>query len=100
MQLTSHRTPVSTDKGILFPKLECWNALTKMATVAVDVNKKRVLCRISLESLTDKFGSSEGEPMRLLIRHRPAIQEAATRLIENKIYEVDGSILIRTCDLE
>jgi hypothetical protein len=100
MELTNHRSAASEDKGISFPRLESWNTLTKMATIAVDVNKKRILCRISLESLTDKFGSSEEEPMHLVIRHRPAIQEAATRLIENKIYEVDGSILIRTCDLE
>ena len=99
MELTSPRSAASEDKGISFPKLESWNTSTKMATIAVDVNKKRVLCRISLESLTDKYGSSEEDPMRLIIRHRPAIQEVATRLIENKIYEEDGSILIRTCDL-
>ena len=61
MQLTNHRSSVPEDTGISFPKLECWNTTTKVATVAAEVNKKRVLCRISLRSLRDKFGSSEEE---------------------------------------
>ena len=99
MQLTSHRSSASGDTGISFPKLECWNTVTKMATVAAEANKKRVLCRISLESLRDKFGFSEEEPMRFVAQHRTAIQEAAKRLIENEIYEEDGSVLIRAHDL-
>ncbi|MEI6543688.1 MAG: DUF1488 family protein [Methylococcales bacterium] len=99
MELTNYRTALSGDKEIAFPKLECWNNSSQMATVAVNVNKKRVLCRISLESLIDKFGSSDEEPMCVVTRHRSAIQEAAIRLIENKTYEKDGSVLIRTRDL-
>lgn len=83
---------------ISFPMLECWNTQTKVATVAAVVDKKRVLCRVSLGSLSDKFGSSEDEPMCFVARHRLAIQEAARRLIENEIYEDDGSILIRARD--
>ncbi|MEI7994855.1 MAG: DUF1488 family protein [Methylococcaceae bacterium] len=84
---------------ISFPMLECWNTITKVATVVAEVNKKRVLCRISLGSLSDKFGYSEEKPMRFVARHRSAIQEAARRLIENEIYEEDGSVLIHTRDL-
>ena len=99
MQLTSHRSSASGDTGISFPMLECWNNITKVATVAAEANKKRVLCRISLESLKDQFGSSEEEPMRFVARHRSAIHEAAKRLIENEVYEEDGSVLIRAHDL-
>ena len=70
-----------------------------MATVAAEVNKNRVLCRISLELLRDKFGVSEEEPMRSVAQHRKAIQEAARKLIENEGYEKDGSIFIRARDL-
>ena len=73
--------------------------MTKVATVAAEVNKKRVLCRISLEILRNKFGASEEEPMRSVALHRTAIQEAARKLIENEVYEEDGSVLIRACDL-
>ena len=99
MQLTSHRSSASGDTGISFPKLECWNTVTKMATVAAEVNKKRVLCRISLEILMEKFGASEEESLRSVARHRTAIQEAARKLIESEVYEEDGSVLIRARDL-
>ena len=99
MQLTHHRTPALEETGITFPRLECWNTMTKVATVAAAVNKKRVLCRISLVNLRNKFGASEEEPMRSVAQHRTAIQEAARKLIENEVYEEDGSILIRACDL-
>ena len=79
--------------------LECWNNITKVATVAAETNKKRVLCRISLESLRDKFGTSDEEPMRFVARHRTAIHGAARRLIENEAYEEDGSVLIHAHDL-
>ena len=73
--------------------------MTKVATVAAEVNKKRVPCLISLEILRNKFGASEDEPMQSVAQHRTAIQEAARKLIENEDYEEDGSILIRARDL-
>jgi hypothetical protein len=73
--------------------------MTNVATVAAEVNKKRVLCRISLAILRDKFGASDEEPMRSVAKHRTAIQEAARTLIENEVYEEDGSVLIRARDL-
>jgi hypothetical protein len=83
---------------ILFPRLECWNTTSNVATIAADVDKTRVLCRISLAILREQFGPSEMEPMKFVAQHRVAIQEAARRLIENGVYEKDGSILIRACD--
>ncbi len=99
MLLTRRRTPASEETGISFPRLECWNPMTKVATIAAEVNKKRVLCRISLEILRDTFGAPEDEPMRSVVEHRTAIQEAARKLIEKEVYEEDGSILIRARDL-
>ena len=99
MELTCHRSAISVNTGISFPKLECWNALTKVATLAAEVNKKRVLCRISLETLSDKFGASEEDPMKWVAQHRVAIQSAAKKLIEHENYEPDGSVLISADDL-
>ena len=73
--------------------------MAKVATVAAEVDKKRVLCRISLEILRDRFGASENEPMQSVAEHRTVIQEAARKLIENEIYEEDGSVLIRAHDI-
>jgi hypothetical protein len=84
---------------ISFPRLECWNNMTKMATVVADVDKKRVLCRISSESLRVKFGAMDDKLMQSVVQHRVAIQEAAKRLIERDDYEADGSVLIKTADL-
>ncbi len=70
-----------------------------MATIAVNVNKNRVLCRISLKILRDKFGASDKEPMRSVEKNRTAIQDAARKRINNAAYEKDGSILIRGRDL-
>jgi hypothetical protein len=84
---------------ISFPVLECWNNMTKMATVVAEVDKKRVLCRISSESLKVKFGASDDKLMQSVVQHRVAIQEAAKRLIERDDYEEDGSVLIQTADL-
>jgi Protein of unknown function (DUF1488) len=84
---------------ISFPRLECWNDMTKMATVVAEVDKKRVLCRISSESLRVKFGALDGKLMQAVVLHRSEIQEAAMRLIERDNYEADGSVLIKTADL-
>ncbi len=84
---------------ISFPRLECWNNTTKMATVVADVDKKRVLCRISYESLRTKFDASDDKFMQSVAQHRTTIQEAAIRLIERDSYEKDGSVLIQTGDL-
>jgi hypothetical protein len=84
---------------ISFPRLESWNNLTKMATVVAQVDKKRVLCRISYESLRAKFGVSDDMFMQSVAQHRTVIQEAARRLIERDGYEADGSVLIQTSDL-
>lgn len=84
---------------IAFPRLESWNGMTKMATIAATSDKKRVLCRISMEVLRDKFGASEVEPMKTVTKYRTDIQEVARKLIEDETYEEDGSILIRACNL-
>ncbi|NOQ36943.1 MAG: DUF1488 family protein [Methylococcaceae bacterium] len=84
---------------ISFPRLESWNTLNKVATiVATTDDKKRVLCRISMEILIDKFGASEEEPMQSVAEYRTNIEDAARKLIENKSYEDDGSILIHADD--
>ena len=99
MDLTSYKTS-STDKSdISFPLLECWNPMTKMATIAAQVHKSRVLCRISMEVLQKKFHASADEPMRAVAENRLVLQTKARMLNENKAFEEDGSIIIRLKDI-
>lgn len=73
--------------------------MTKMATIsATTENKKRVLCRIPIDILKDRFGASEDDPMRTVAKYRRDIQEQARKRIENDAFEADGSILIRASD--
>ncbi len=99
MHWSHGQTPSSGDATITFPKLECWNPMTRVASFAAEVNKKRVLCRISAELLTERFEASIDEPMRAVVKHRAILQEAARTLIERESYEEDGSVLIRSQDL-
>lgn len=99
MPLICLKPTESGDNMISFPRLECWNDMTKMATVIAEVDKKRVLCRISSESLRVKFGVIDDNLMHSVRQHRPEIQEAARRLIELEHFEEDGSVLIKTADL-
>jgi len=73
--------------------------MTKVATIAAEVDKKRILCRISLEIMIDRYGASKEDPMQSVVQHREAIQEAARTLIENQVFEEDGSVLIRASDI-
>ena len=84
---------------ISFPRLECWNNTTKTATLVAEVDKKRVLCKVSLSTLREKFNNPEGELMPLVAEYRPAIHAAATNLIEQEVYEEDGTVLITKQDL-
>lgn len=89
----------SNERIISFPLLECWNPLTKVATLAAEVNKNRVLCRISFDVLRRKFRASKDNPMQSVAENRDSIRAAAKRLIESKSYEEDGSIIVRAADI-
>lgn len=84
---------------ISFPRLECWNHTTNTAILVADVDKKRVLCRVSLPTLREKFDASEEDLMPLVAKHRDAIHAAARQLIDREIFEADGSVLIQPQDL-
>jgi len=99
MYLTRHKTSSTGETEITFPMLECWNPMTKVATIAAQVDQKRVLCRISIEVLQKKFRASEDEPMRAVAENRSVLQEKARLLIEKEAFEEDGSIVIRSKDL-
>ena len=73
--------------------------MTKVATIAAQVDQKRVLCRISMEVLQKKFRASADEPMRAVAENRSVLQARARKLIEDEAFEEDGSIIIRSKDI-
>jgi hypothetical protein len=96
---TCRHNSKSGDGKILFPKLQSWNPMTKVATIAADVDGKRVLCRITAEDLEKKFNASGEALMKAVTENRSQIENAARTLIQNGHYEADGSIIIRSKDL-
>lgn len=73
--------------------------MTHVATIAAQVNGKRVSCRISSAALQRKFHASALAPMKAVTEYRAQIETAARKLIENGAYEEDGSIVIHYKDL-
>ncbi len=99
MYLTRHKTSTSDETEITFPMLECWNPMTKVASIAAQVDQRRVLCKITMEVLQKKFQASVDEPMRAVVENRAVLQAKARILIEAEAFEEDGSILLRSKDL-
>ena len=99
MYLTRHKTSSSDETEVSFPMLECWNPMTKVASIAAQVDQRRVLCKISMETLQKIFQASEDAPMRAVAENRSVLQARARVLIESEAFEEDGSILIRAKDL-
>ena len=99
MYLTRHKTSNSDETEITFPMLECWNPMTKVASIAAQVDQRRVLCKITMEVLQKKFQASADEPMRAVAENRAVLQAKARILIEAEAFEEDGSILLLSKDL-
>ena len=99
MNVTTSSNSAPGKTGIMFPLLQSWNPMTEVATIAAQVNGKRVLCRISSTALQKKFNASADAPMTAVTENRHEIESAARRLIENENYEADGSIVIDYKDL-
>jgi hypothetical protein len=99
MKLPGYRGSPHDGKDISFPRLESWNPVSKTGTVAVQVSKKRVLCRISLEILQKKFRATIENPLQAMKENRLAIEAAIKQVVEKGRYQTDGSIIIRASDL-
>lgn len=99
MKLGTKSKASTGETEIHFPMLECWNPQTKVASIAAQVNKERVMCRIALRELKERFGASDDQPMLAVVENRRVIERSARRMIEAKAFEEDGSILLRSQDI-
>ncbi len=99
MEIIVHKQKKTDDGSISFPGLHCWNPVTEVITIAAQVSGNRVSCRIDLADIESKFKAVSEEPLITVKTYRKEIESAARKLIENKNYEKDGSILISFNDL-
>lgn len=63
------------------------------------IDEKTINCGISIEALRDHFGAFYDDPLPAFRAHRAIIQEVATRLMMERRFEDDGTVLIRSADL-
>lgn len=99
MVVITHKPGKKDDGLISFPTLQCWNPVTKTATIAAQVNGRRVCCKVKFEDLKKKFHIFSDEPMQSVVEYRAEIENAARKLIQSNDYQTDGSILINYRDL-
>jgi hypothetical protein len=71
----------------------------KIVWFSAVIDDKTIDCGISIEALADHFGAFFDDPLPAFKRHRRRILAAATQLIEQRRFEDDGTILIRSADL-
>ncbi len=99
MYVFIHKRNKTGDGSISFPPLQCWNPVTKVATIAAQFNGERVSCRVKINDLRKKFHIFPDEPMQSITNYRTEIENAARKMIENNNFEDDGSIMISYKDL-
>jgi hypothetical protein len=99
LRFTNRLNSKSDKNEITFPKLESWNPVSQVATIVAEVNKRRVLCRISFDLLQNKFCASSALPMNSVRMNRSLLESAARKLLMESAYEEDGSIVIRAKDI-
>ena len=63
------------------------------------VDDKTITCGISIDALADHFGAHYDDPLPAFRSHREQVQETAAKLITERRFEDDGTILIRSADL-
>jgi Protein of unknown function (DUF1488) len=73
---------------------------TKVVWFTAIVDEKSLECGISMEALADHFGGFYDDPLPAFRRNRERIQNAAAKLIEQRRFQGDGRIIIRSADLD
>jgi hypothetical protein len=69
-----------------------------LASAAAD-DEKVIQCGISIEALVENFGAFADDPLTAFQRHREVIWQRAGRLIAERRFEDDGTIIVRSVDL-
>lgn len=60
---------------------------------------KCLQCAITMDALAEHFGAYHDDPLPTFRRHQERIRDLAAKLITERRFEDDGTILIRSTDL-
>jgi len=71
----------------------------KIVWFSAIVDEKTIDCGVSIEALRDHFGAYVDDPLPAFRSHRARIHVAATKLITERRFEDDGTVIIRSADL-
>ena len=71
----------------------------KVVWFSAIVDDKSIDCGISIEALAEHFGAFYDDPLPAFRSHRERIRETAARLITERRFEDDGTVIIRNTDL-
>ena len=71
----------------------------KVVWFSAIVDEKCIDCGISMEALRDHFGAYSDDPLPVFRSNRASIQDAAAKLIMQRRFEDDGTVLVRNADL-
>jgi hypothetical protein len=71
----------------------------KVVWFSAIVDEKCIDCGISMEALAEHFGAFFDDPLPAFRTHRARIWEIATKLIHQRRFEDDGTVVIRNTDL-
>jgi len=71
----------------------------KVVWFSAVLDEKCIDCGISIDALIDHFGAFQDDPLPAFRKHRERIQEIATKLIAERRFEDNGTLLIRNADL-
>ena len=71
----------------------------KVVWFSATVDQKSIDCGISIEALRDHFGAYYDDPLPAFRANRTRIHETATKLIIERRFEDDCTVLIQSADL-
>ena len=71
----------------------------KVVWFSAIIDEKSIDCGISIEALADHFGAFYDDPLPAFRSHREQIRDLATKLITERRFEDNGTILIKSSDL-
>jgi hypothetical protein len=80
-----------------FPQTQIYDDVDQAVIFTAISDKEPIRCTISLAALQDNF-QGHLRPLKAFICNRPAIEKIAERLIAERRFEADGSILISSID--
>ena len=63
-------------------------------------DEKCIDCGISIDALIDHFDAFQDDPLPAFRKHRERIRAIAMKLIAERRFEDDGTLLIRSADLQ